>query len=106
MKSSIITKINIFLKGKRQCSYSFEKSEPEEITAHSESFERCILCGKETSVPIFMPIEQRENYEVGCGQICTLCARELYGSLEKEHMLTEAQILLAIEQSRKEIENK
>ncbi|MBR5315006.1 MAG: hypothetical protein IKU45_06315 [Clostridia bacterium] len=42
----------------------------------TEEFERCIVCGKLTSIPTSMPIEYRENYVVGCGQICDECAKK------------------------------
>ena len=71
-------------------------------TPKTEEFERCVMCGKLTCVPISMPIDWRENYEIGCGQICAECAKKQQKALEREHTLTNAQILQAVEQSRKE----
>ncbi len=42
----------------------------------TDECEICIICGKPTFVPVSMPIELRENYIVGCGQICSDCARK------------------------------
>lgn len=47
--------------------YSNEKSEPE----------TCILCGKETGIMKNTPINYRENYVIGSGQLCSLCAEKL-----------------------------
>ena len=76
----------------------------------TEEFERCVMCGALTSVPISMPVDWRENYEIGCGQICAECAKKQRKAIERENMLSTAQILQAVEQSRKEtkeeLENK
>ena len=71
-------------------------------TPNTEEFERCVMCGKLTCVPISMPIDWRENYEIGCGQICAECAKKQQKAIERENALTYEQILLAVEQSRKE----
>ena len=39
-----------------------------------EEFERCIICGELTDILVSTPIDLRENYEVGCGQLCAECA--------------------------------
>ena len=49
-----------------------------------------------------MPVDWRENYEIGCGQICAECAKKQRKAAERENTLTTAQILQAVEQSRKE----
>lgn len=43
----------------------------------AELFERCVLCGELTPVPVTMPVEFRENYELGCGQLCILCRQKM-----------------------------
>ncbi len=68
-----------------------------------EEFERCIMCGELTCVPISMPVDWRENYEVGLGQVCAECARKQREASKRESTLTDAQILQAVEESRKEI---
>lgn len=60
------------------------------------------MCGALTCVPISMPVDWRENYEIGCGQICAECAKQQREAIEHENMLSTAQILQAVEQSRKE----
>lgn len=47
-------------------------------TLITEEFERCVLCGELTSVLISTPINLRENYEVGCGQVCRFCKQKLH----------------------------
>lgn len=71
-------------------------------TPNTEEFERCVMCGKLTCVPISMPIDWRENYEIGCGQVCAECAKKQRESCARESVLTTEQILLAVEQSRKD----
>lgn len=42
-----------------------------------EEVERCVMCGQLTHVLKSEPIDFRENYEVGCGQLCIDCYNEL-----------------------------
>ena len=42
---------------------------------NTEEFERCVMCGALTCGPVSMPVDWRENYEIGCGQICAACAK-------------------------------
>lgn len=53
----------------------------------TEEFERCVMCGSLTSVPISMPVDWRENYETGVGQICIECAKKQRKAAEREAML-------------------
>ena len=53
-----------------------EKSETTEKTPVKEELERCVICGKLTYIPVSMPIELRENYAIGMGQICDECAKK------------------------------
>ena len=68
----------------------------------TEEFERCVICGELTCIPVSLPIDWRENYEIGCGQICAECAKKQQKLIERGNGLTYEQILLAVEQSRKE----
>ena len=43
---------------------------------HTE-YENCIACGKQTSVRSACPIEMREAYLYGAGQLCHDCYRKL-----------------------------
>ena len=58
------------------------------------------MCGKVTGIPISMPIDWRENYEVGFGQMCAECARE-QREISERKTLSEAKILRGVELSRK-----
>jgi len=70
-----------------------------------EEYERCILCGQVTCIPVSMPIDWRENYEVGLGQVCAECAKKQREATERE-TLSHAKILRAVELSRKESNKK
>ena len=67
-----------------------------------EVYERCVICGRLTDVPTSMPIEWRENYEVGIGQICYECAKKVQTEDNQKNSLSYEQILMAVEQCRKE----
>lgn len=41
--------------------------------AKIDTYERCVLCWKVTDVPKRLPIELRENYIEGQGQLCREC---------------------------------
>ena len=71
-------------------------------TPNTEEFERCVMCGKLICVSVSMPIDWRENYEIGMGQVCAECAKKQQKAIERENMLSNAQILLAVERSRKD----
>lgn len=41
-------------------------------------YEICACCGKVTKVKKSTPIEFRDNYIEGAGQLCVQCVKELY----------------------------
>lgn len=43
------------------------------------TYERCVLCGTPTKVPIMMPVDCRQHYVEGVGQLCEPCFMELKG---------------------------
>ena len=71
----------------------------------TEKFEHCVMCGELTAVPVSMPIDLRENYVVGCGQLCNSCRLKLREETEKGWPLSNAQVLQAVEQSRSDNKN-
>ena len=71
-------------------------------TSKKEEYEHCIMCGALTCVPISMPVDWRENYEIGMGQLCAECVKKQGKALERENILSNEQIMLAVERSRKE----
>ena len=92
--SKFFTKPTIYHRCKKEI-YSLKKG------SATEEFERCVLCGKLTCIPISMPVDWRENYEIGCGQLCVECAKKQQKVAERDNILSPTQILLAVEQSRK-----
>lgn len=102
MKFKIFTKISQFFGGGTPYQRSKKEADSVNNTPNTEEFERCVMCGALTSVPISMPVDWRENYEIGLGQICAACAKKQREATEQESTLTTEQILLAVEQSRKE----
>ena len=100
MRFGIFLKISQFFGGTR--SSRKNKSERVKKTAKSEEFERCVICGALTDVPISMPVDLRDNYEIGLGQICAACVKQQSKTIEHENTLSTVQILQVVEQSRKE----
>lgn len=49
-----------------------------------------------------MPVDWRENYEIGLGQICAECAKKEREAKPFGIKLTTEQILQAVEQCKKE----
>ena len=72
------------------------------LVTDKEEFERCIMCEKLTCIPISMPVDWRENYEIGLGQICAECAKKEREAKPFGIKLTTEQILQSVEQCRKE----
>lgn len=40
---------------------------------NTEEFERCVICGTLTGISVSTPIDFRNFYEVGFGQLCVTC---------------------------------
>ena len=103
MKAKIFTKISHFFGGGgNSCLPTKKEADSVNNTPNTEEFERCVMCGELTCIPISMPIDWRENYEIGCGQICAACAKKQQEASLKGNALSSEQILLAVEQSRRE----
>ena len=56
-------------------------------------YERCVLCGEETPVPAAMPVQWREDYELGCGQLCIACKKLLGKNQQQENGLARQRIM-------------
>lgn len=52
-------------------------------TSKTEKFEHCVMCQEATNVLISTPIEFRDFYEIGCGQLCFDCAKKLWEASKK-----------------------
>ena len=48
------------------------------------NFEKCCICGEETTVPFDMLIENRVGYMEGAGQLCEECYRSVLYPERKE----------------------
>ena len=63
--------------------------------------EKCILCGKDTGIPFSAPIDSRECYIVGCGQLCKDCFDSLqYVSISKNKP-SDAEMDMLLKMTRK-----
>ena len=49
--------------------------------------EKCVLCGGETPYLRTVPIDRREGYLEGAGQLCAACCREIFESLQGGDLL-------------------
>ena len=102
MKFKIFAKIFQFFGGDTPYQCSKKEADSVNNTPNTEEFERCVMCGALTSVPISMPVDWRENYEIGLGQICAECAKQQREATGWGKSLSNEQILQAVEQCRKE----
>lgn len=46
--------------------------------------EKCIICGKDTGVPIDKDIDSRTSYVEGAGQMCASCFIDTYKKVHKD----------------------
>lgn len=67
----------------------------------TQEFEQCVMCGELTNVLVSTPVEQREFYEEGCGQLCVDCYKKIYNKNGEVDTFSDEQIRLAIKRSRK-----
>lgn len=102
MKFKIFDKIFQFFGGDTPYQCSKKEADSVNNTPNTEEFERCVMCGALTCVPVSMPVDWRENYEIGCGQICAACAKKQREATGWGNSLSNEQILQAVEQSKKE----
>lgn len=102
MKNKMFDKILSFFR--KPTTYQQSKKEIDSVdkTPVTEEFERCVICGKLTCIPISMPVDWRVNYEIGLGQICAECAKKEREAKPFGIKLTTEQILQAVEQCKKE----
>lgn len=59
--------------------------------------ENCILCGKETQVPVFTQINIREYYIEGCGQLCKECYENLKSESSIDANVSECEIEMLLQ---------
>ena len=53
-------------------------------TVENIQTEKCVSCGCDTGIPFLKPIEEREYYVHGCGQLCKACYDEFEVSWFKQ----------------------
>lgn len=46
-------------------------------TRSCQAFEICVLCGKQTHIPVNVPITARQGYIEGVGQLCAECNHKI-----------------------------
>lgn len=47
------------------------------MVAEEKKFEVCVICHKETNVPVGLHIAHRQHYIEGAGQLCDKCYAEI-----------------------------
>ena len=50
------------------------------MSSSEKTCEKCIYCNKQLDIPMDTPVEHREHYLRGCGQLCEACHAELMRS--------------------------
>ena len=101
MQPKLFTKIIKFLKDRLS---PLSKSKEEVVLIPiTEDFERCVMCGELTDIPVTTPIQLREFYEIGCGQLCENCYKTLQIEMNTESRLSNEKIMLAVAKSIKKL---
>jgi len=65
-----------------------------------EIYERCVICGELTEVLRETPINERDFYVVGCGQLCFTCYRRT--GEDPELQITDASMECLLDCCRKD----
>ena len=67
------------------------------------TYDKCVICGCDTDVPEDTPIENRERYVDGSGQLCSDCYFNLYlkPSREEKQILTDGEMPTLLDILRK-----
>lgn len=76
MSNKIFYKNLRLIRKSASCKLSKKENICIDMINNCEEFERCVICGELTNIPISTPIDRRANYEIGIGQICSECARK------------------------------
>ncbi|MEE1006247.1 MAG: hypothetical protein U0L66_03525 [Acutalibacteraceae bacterium] len=63
--------------------------------------EKCILCGRNTEVPVSSPIAGRKYFLQGCGQLCEACYNELEREKASECKMNDNEMEALLEMTRK-----
>ena len=45
-------------------------------------YEKCVVCHKDTLVPMDTPVNLRKNFVCGVGELCDECFLEIYASVD------------------------
>lgn len=45
-------------------------------------YEQCVVCNKETLVPVKTPVNLRKNFVRGVGELCDRCFLEVYATVD------------------------
>lgn len=72
----IITKISENFRGGTRCDTPQGTHNVKNAPQNTE-YEKCVMCGEMTNIPIPLPITCRKNYVEGIGQLCEKCQNKL-----------------------------
>jgi len=54
------------------------------IMTNQVEIEKCVVCGKETGVPVNTHIDMRKTYVEGVGDMCAGCFIDVYKKINKD----------------------
>lgn len=74
------------LEGVLDIAQEIAEIERERIIVVAHYTEKCVLCGKDTGVPIDLHVSKREYYVEGAGQCCMECYLQLQADLNKKEL--------------------
>ncbi|MBQ7800160.1 MAG: hypothetical protein IJ370_06680 [Oscillospiraceae bacterium] len=56
-------------------------------------YEKCVMCGEVTDIPVTLPIGQRKNYVEGLGQLCISCKSRLVEDEQSGNRVSERELI-------------
>lgn len=65
---------------KNNCMIFPNKKAKKPASREEIEYEKCIICGKETYIPIDMHVANRTYYIPFAGQLCKICYNNLYSN--------------------------
>ncbi len=60
---------------KKQSASAPDRVLNEKALFTEDGMERCVICKKKLDIPVATPVDQRNYYVCGCGQLCVDCFR-------------------------------
>lgn len=71
------------------------------VIDNNSPYERCINCGTELDILKTTPIELREHYIIGSGQLCQSCFCDSYVKKDERLNVSDQELIYLLHKSKK-----